>query len=166
MSTFIAIPTAVQMSSVWLLWRGQSGSVLLKCGTTYASHCVTADVVKLVEAEWRIYVSENLPSLVQIMACFLDGAKPLSETMMVSSLLIEPLGTNFNEISIRIQTFSFKKMHLNMLSAKLRPFCLGLNVLITIHTQHECLPNVYDWIQFCWWVSFEEDSKIMVKQAD
>ena len=44
-------------------------------------------------------------------------------------LLIEPLGTNFSEISIGIQTFSFKKMHLNMTSAKWRPFCLGLNVL-------------------------------------
>ena len=44
-------------------------------------------------------------------------------------LLTEPLGTNFSETSIGIQTFSFKKMHLNMLSAKWRPFCLGLNVL-------------------------------------
>ena len=46
-------------------------------------------------------------------------------------LLIEPLGTNFSEISIGIQTFSFTKMHLNMSSAKWRPFCLGLNVLIS-----------------------------------
>ena len=45
-------------------------------------------------------------------------------------LLIEPLGTNFSEISIKIQIFSFKKMHLNMSSAKWRPFCLGLNVLM------------------------------------
>ena len=45
-------------------------------------------------------------------------------------LLIGPLGTNFNEILIGIQTFSFKKMHLKMASAKWRPFCLGLNVLI------------------------------------
>ena len=44
-------------------------------------------------------------------------------------LLIEPLGTNFNEILIGIQTFSFKKMHLKMASAKWRPFCLCLNVL-------------------------------------
>ena len=44
-------------------------------------------------------------------------------------LLIEPLGTNFSEISIGIQTFSFKKMHLNMSSAKWRPFCLGFNLL-------------------------------------
>ena len=33
-------------------------------------------------------------------------------------LLIEPLWTNFSEISIGIQTFSFKKIHLNMSSAK------------------------------------------------
>ena len=45
-------------------------------------------------------------------------------------LLIEPLGTNFSEILIGIPTFSFKKMHLKMSSAKWRPFCLGLNVLI------------------------------------
>ena len=48
----------------------------------------------------------------------------------VGSLLIEPLGTNVSEISIGIHTFSFKKMHLKMSSAKWRPFCLGLNVLI------------------------------------
>ena len=45
-------------------------------------------------------------------------------------LLIGPLGTKVSEISIGIQTFSFKKMQLNMSSAKWRPFCLGLNVLI------------------------------------
>ena len=44
-------------------------------------------------------------------------------------LLIEPLGTNFSEILIGIQSFSFKKMRLKMSSAKWRPFCLGLNVL-------------------------------------
>ena len=47
-------------------------------------------------------------------------------------LLSGPLGTNFSDILIRIQTFSFKKMHLNMASAKWRPFCLGLNVLIKL----------------------------------
>ena len=45
-------------------------------------------------------------------------------------LLIEPLRTNFSEVSIEIHTFSFKKMHLKVSSAKWRPFCLGLNVLI------------------------------------
>ena len=43
--------------------------------------------------------------------------------------LIGPLGTNFSEILIGIQTFSFTKMHLKMSSAKWRPFCLSLNEL-------------------------------------
>ena len=45
-------------------------------------------------------------------------------------LLIGPLGTNFSEILIEIQTFSLKKIHLKMSSAKCRPFCLGVNVLM------------------------------------
>ena len=45
-------------------------------------------------------------------------------------LLIGPLGTNFSEILTEIYTFSFKRMYLKMPSAKWRPFCLGLNVLI------------------------------------
>ena len=44
-------------------------------------------------------------------------------------LLIGHLGTIFSKILIEIYTFSFKKMHLKMSSAKRRPFCLGLNVL-------------------------------------
>ena len=48
-------------------------------------------------------------------------------------LLIEPSGTNFNEILIKIITFSFKKMHLKMQSAKWRPFCLGLYVLKALY---------------------------------
>ena len=45
-------------------------------------------------------------------------------------LLIGLCGTNFSDILIGIHTFSFKKIHLKMSSAKWRPFCLGLNVLI------------------------------------
>ena len=44
-------------------------------------------------------------------------------------MLIGPIGTNFSEIQIKINTFSFKKMHLKMLFAKWQPFCPGLNVL-------------------------------------
>ena len=43
--------------------------------------------------------------------------------------LMGPLGINFNQILIQIHTFSFKKMHLKMSSARWRLFCLGLNVL-------------------------------------
>ena len=48
-------------------------------------------------------------------------------------LLIGPLETNFSEILIEIHTFSFKKMHLKMSSAKWRRFCIGLIVLTLLH---------------------------------
>ena len=51
-------------------------------------------------------------------------------------LLIKTLGTNFSEILIRNQTFSLKKIHLKMSSAKWRPFCLGLNVLSNNGIEH------------------------------
>ena len=56
-------------------------------------------------------------------------------------LLIGPLGTNFSEILIEILIFSFKKMCFKVSSAKWRPFCLGLNVLIiamvdVLHGKH------------------------------
>ena len=69
------------------------------------------------------------PSLIQIMACRLTGAKPLSEPMM-GYCLLDPWGrTNFSEILIGIQTFSLKKIQLKMSSGKWWPFCLGLDVL-------------------------------------
>ena len=71
---------------------------------------------------------QNRPSLVQIMACCLFGAEPLSEPM-VAFCQVGPLGTNFSEILIRIQAFSFKKIRSKMSSAKWHPFCLGPNVL-------------------------------------
>ena len=56
-------------------------------------------------------------------------------------LLIGSFGTNLSEILIGIQTLLFKKMHLKMLSAKCRPFCLGLNVLTHngFIMMHECI---------------------------
>ena len=49
-------------------------------------------------------------------------------------LLIGPLGTNFSEILIEILAVSFKKMRLKVSPEKLRPFCLGLNMLRTPET--------------------------------
>ena len=60
-------------------------------------------------------------ALVQILACRLDGAKPLSEPMLTYC----QLGTYFSEILFDIQIFSFKKMRWNMSSEKWRPFCWG-----------------------------------------
>ena len=46
-------------------------------------------------------------------------------------LLIRTLGTRFSGILSEIHRFSFWKMHLKTSSAKWRPFCLGLNVLMS-----------------------------------
>ena len=43
----------------------------------------------------------------------------------IGLLSMGPLGTNFNEIGTKIPNFSFMKTHLNMSSAKCRPFCSG-----------------------------------------
>ena len=58
-------------------------------------------------------------------------------------LWIEPLGTNFTEISIKIYTFSFKKIHLKMLSGKWLPFCFSLNVLVfSTYTSSASTPDI------------------------
>ena len=63
-------------------------------------------------------------------------------------LFIGRLGTNFSEILIEIHIFSFKKMHLKMLSGNWRPFCLVLNVLtrqgqvMHIYTSQSILPSL------------------------
>ena len=44
-------------------------------------------------------------------------------------LLIGPLGTNFNEILIGIQTFSLNKIQVKISSGKWQPFGLSLDVL-------------------------------------
>ena len=67
------------------------------------------------------------------MACRLVSTKPLSAPN-AGILLIWPPGTNFSEISIEIHISSLnmlKKIHMKLSSAKCRPFCLGLNVLMT-----------------------------------
>ena len=63
-------------------------------------------------------------------------------------LLIWPFQTNFSEISIDIQTFSFKKIYFKMSSGKWRPFCPGINVLNAMYSiktsraRAERCPNV------------------------
>ena len=59
----------------------------------------------------------------------------------VGILLIGPLGRNFNEMLIKIHTFSYKKIHSKMSSGKWRPFCLSLNVL-----NHRIAWNFYSYI--------------------
>ena len=52
---------------------------------------------------------------------------------------IGPSGTNFSGILIGIHTFSFKKIHLKISSAKWRPVFLGLNVLTSLRSRENHL---------------------------
>ena len=84
----------------------------------------------LTDAEWRIYSLVNWT----IIGSDNDLAHVRLQTIIRTNtelLSIHPRGTYLHEISIKFKTFSFKKMHLNVSSAKWRPFCLSLNVLNT-----------------------------------
>ena len=81
----------------------------------------------LIQARRRIYASWNWVTFGSD-----NGLSPIRRQAIIWTnagiLLIGPW-TNFSEILIKIQTFSFKKMPLKMSSAKCRQCCLGLNVL-------------------------------------
>ena len=88
-------------------------------------------ILKLIEAEWRIYASVNFITIINSD----NGLSPCGCHAMIWTnaviLLIGPLGTNFNGILFEIHIISFMKIHLKMSSGKCRPFCLGLSVLIS-----------------------------------
>ena len=86
------------------------------------THCLThwGRVTHICVSKLTIIGSENGLSPVRRQAIIWTNA---------GILLIELLGTNFSEILIGIQSFSFKTLHLKMSFAKCRLFCLGLNVL-------------------------------------
>ena len=93
--------------------------------------CWKAYLGELIEAEWRIYVGRLAGRLTIIGSD--NGLSPGRRQAIIwtnaAILLVGPLGTNFSEFLIGNQTFSFKKMHLNMSSAKWRPFSIGFNML-------------------------------------
>ena len=74
------------------------------------------------------YMHQGIGSaLVQIMACCLFGAKPLSKPMLGYCQLESR--NNPSEILVKIQNFSFIKMHLKSSLARWRPFCPGEMIL-------------------------------------
>ena len=83
----------------------------------------------LIEAKWHLYaVKSTKKSLVQIMACHLFGAKPLSKPMLiyfVSWTLRNQLQWNFNpNTKIFIEENAFENI-----IWKWWPLCIGLNAL-------------------------------------
>ena len=66
-------------------------------------------------------------------------------------LLIRTLGTNFSEILSKIHSFSFKKMHLKMSSAKWRLFSLGLNELMVLpYNKNDFMDHIISCLEGHW----------------
>ena len=85
----------------------------------------------LIEATWCINASVQYTNIASD-----NGLSPVRHQAIIRTnvaiLSIRPYPTYFNEILFKTQKFSFKEMS----SVKWRPFCLCLNVLITL-TPHQ-----------------------------
>ena len=116
-----------------LLWANEMAKMICKCKGSkifwYLKH-------------WKIDVTSRLTHWGRVTHICVgkltiivsdNGLSPARRQAIIKTnagiLLIWPWWTNFSEILIEINTFSFKKMRLKVSSAKWRPFCLGLNVL-------------------------------------
>ena len=76
-----------------------------------------------------------------------NGLSPLWHQAIIQTnaglLSIGLLGTNFSEILIKIQTFSFTKMHLKLSSAKWQPFCPRGDDFRLMSSWVLCIPGSY-----------------------
>ena len=92
---------------------------------------IHSNSISLISPLCHIYVSVNWVSIASD-----NGLSPSQCQAIIWTnagiLSIGPLWTNFNEISIKIHIFTFKKIHLKMSSWKWQPFCLSLNVLTSV----------------------------------
>ena len=149
--------------ALWLLWWPLADAAMFQCVYGYLQsvffflvlfHCCILLEIKLTTTtHWGRAMHICVGKLTTIGSD--NGLSPGRRQAIIWTiagiLLFGPLGTNFSEILTGIQTFSFKKMHLKTSSAKWRPSCLGLNVLMLLH----CL-NFWDEIHelneyvLCW----------------
>ena len=112
------------------IWHQQATKIQI---ILHDSECKMAAIFKfqcvnyLPQCHIHVYASVN-----QVSIGWDNGLSPIQHQAIIwtyaGMLLIAPLGTNFSEILIEIQTFSRKKMHLKMSSGKYL-FRLHLNVI-------------------------------------
>ena len=111
----IRVPTGDTTSqAMWILPISPTGAPLIHWGRMTHTCASTLTII----------ISDNglLPRRNQAIIWTNDGI-----------LLIGPLGIHYSEILIKILTFSFREMCLKVSSANWIQFCLGLNVLKSIH---------------------------------
>ena len=141
-----------------LPWANELNSGNAWCGGEPPKHWIPISIA-CVERCWLVrpqWVNSHICNGKLTITGSVDGLSPerLQAIIWTNAgiLLTEPLRTNFSDILIGIQTFSFKKMHLKKLPAKWRPFCQGLNVLIhyspdkMADTWHTSLSNAFSWM--------------------
>ena len=91
----------------------------------WSMHCIISRNLNSLRPSDTYICQHDIPTLLQIMACRLFGAKPLSEPMPPYCRL-----NHKKYISVKSSLkFSFRKFRFEMAPAKWRPLCLGLNVL-------------------------------------
>ena len=115
-------------------------------------HCGDKTVVKSSYLHNGISYTGKTTSLYWIRA--LDHCFAVCQATIWTSagiLLIGPLGTNFSEILIKINTFWLKKIHLKMTSVKWQPFCLRLNVLTSKCRRCSTFSGVILYIMSSWY---------------
>ena len=118
------------LSAVWLADTNIYWGILhlhwnlgtLQCSVGPLERCEFPTYVHLPQC--RIYASVNWVSIGSNNGVW-PGRRQAIIWTSAAILSIRPQGTYFNEILFEIQMFSFKKMRLNMSSAKWRPFCPG-----------------------------------------
>ena len=77
------------------------------------SPITTVSITKLIKAKWRVYVSVN-STIIDTDNGFAPNRHQGIIWNNADFFLIGPLRKNFNQISIKIQTISFKKFHFRM----------------------------------------------------
>ena len=101
---------------------------------------------------WVMHICITNPTIIGWDTGLLSSRRQAIIWTNVGILLIWPLGRNFTEMLIEIHIFSFKKMHLKMLSAKQHVFCPSLNVL-TLNLQgpsYLSLAQPISWLLMPW----------------
>ena len=88
-------------------------------------------VYQLIEVEWRLYASVNYAIIGSDNGLSPEGAKPLSDQCL--NIVHRTLGNKVQWNCNKNTTISIKYSVFKMSPAKCRPFCLGLNVLVTTH---------------------------------
>ena len=107
------------------IWNINLHAIFKACGKATHEH----DVIRLTHWGRATHICVSKLTIIASDNGLSPGRRQAIIWNNAGILSIELLGTNFSEILFEILTFSFKKMRLKVLSAKWRPFCLGLNVL-------------------------------------